>query len=300
MNVLLVILMFPLAIWYFSREARQEGALTQRWDVPAKDSPGFSGLISHERVKDPPVQRKRALFGDVREIAGLKALDEGIRQAVEKGRPVLFLPGNHDMDDLQTVAGMNILGEVARKTAPFEVPLLCPMARPFAMTVAQDVVRSAYQSKGFADHFHAEHIQFLTQDQFGYAAGVSGIMVRELPGACFFFGNFGAEALILAETGNSVGAFQVAGTADTQQIPFFLVACDHTLIGEELFAASALLSRHPVELGTLRAQDLAKMIVIFLILVGSLLVTLKQASLGNDGGMVTSLTERYFSLFTTK
>ena len=54
-------------------------------------------------------------------------------------------------------------------------------------------------------------------------------------------GAFYAESLILAETGNSVGAIQIAGTAMPTQLPFFVAACDFTLIGEEFFAASAYL-----------------------------------------------------------
>jgi len=38
-------------------------------------------------------------------------------------------------------------------------------------------------------------------------------MLREKPAACFYQGKFYAESLILAETGNSIGAIQIAGTA---------------------------------------------------------------------------------------
>ncbi|MFM8697698.1 MAG: DUF6754 domain-containing protein [Phycisphaerales bacterium] len=47
-------------------------------------------------------------------------------------------------------------------------------------------------------------------------------------------------------------------TAETAQLPFFVAACDYTLIGEEFFAASAYLSGEPDQLGTLLGQDLAK------------------------------------------
>ena len=35
-------------------------------------------------------------------------------------------------------------------------------------------------------------------------------------------GKFYAESLLLAETGNSIGAIQIAGTASQSQIPFLL------------------------------------------------------------------------------
>jgi len=68
-------------------------------------------------------------------------------------------------------------------------------------------------------------------------------MLREKPATNLFFGTFEAESLILAETGNSIGAIQIAGTDSSIQMSFFVVACDYVLIGEELFAASGYLSQ---------------------------------------------------------
>jgi len=99
-------------------------------------------------------------------------------------------------------------------------------------------------------------------------------MVREKPATVFLLGAFFAESLILAETGNSIGAIQIAGTVRPAQLPFFIAACDFTLIGEELFAASAYLSGEPKQLGSLKGQDVGKMIAMIVILIGVLAVTL--------------------------
>jgi hypothetical protein len=104
-------------------------------------------------------------------------------------------------------------------------------------------------------------------------AFLTGKMVREKPAACFYLGAFYAESLMLAETGNSIGAIQIAGTAEPAQLPFFVAACDYTLIGEEFFAASAYLSGDPDQLGSLQGQDLGKLVVGTLLVVGSLLAT---------------------------
>jgi hypothetical protein len=97
-------------------------------------------------------------------------------------------------------------------------------------------------------------------------------MLRRKPATIFYQGAFFAESLILAETGNSIGAIQIAGTAMPAQLPFFVAACDYTLIGEELFAASAYLSKEPKLLGSLKGQDIGgklvflSLAVIFIIL----------------------------------
>lgn len=219
-------------------------------------------------------KRGRDLY--VRRIAGLNAVEDAVGRATEMGRPVLYIPGIMDMDDIQTIASMVILGRVARKAAEYGSSLLVPTCRSVVMSVSQEVVKEAYLQTGRPDAFRRENITYLTDDQFGYAAGVDGMMVRQKPAAIFLLGTFYAESLILAETGKSVGAIQIAGTAMVSQIPFFIAACDYTLIGEELYAASAYLSREPKLLGSLKGQDAAKLVIMIMLVAGVLGASIGQ------------------------
>jgi hypothetical protein len=135
------------------------------------------------------------------------------------------------------------------------------------------MVKEAYAKAGRPDAYHEDQVHYLTDDQFGYAAAIDGMMVREEPATVFYMGAFYAESLILAETGNSIGAIQIAGTGMPAQLPFFVAACDYTLIGEELFAASAYLSREPKLLGSLKGQDIGKAVILVAIIVGIILET---------------------------
>lgn len=214
-------------------------------------------------------KKKPGLF--VRRIAGLSAVDEAIGRATEMGKPVLFVPGIMDVDDPQTLAGMSILARVAEKTALYDTPLFVPTSRSMAMSMAQQIVRESYLKVGRPDAFKPDNIRYLTDDQFGYVSAVDGIMVREKPAANFYLGTFYAESLILAETGHSTGAIQIAGTAMVDQLPFFVAACDYTLLGEELYAASAYLSKEPVQLGSLKGQDLGKVLLVAIFIAGLIL-----------------------------
>jgi len=81
------------------------------------------------------------------------------------------------------------------------------------------------------------------------------------------------ESLLFAENGNSIGAIQIAGTAEPSQLPFFVAACDYTLIGEEFFAASAYLSGERDQLGSIQGQDLGKLFAAAVIIIGCALAT---------------------------
>jgi Domain of unknown function (DUF6754) len=211
-------------------------------------------------------QARRGANLFIRRISGLAAVDEAIGRATEMGRPILYVPGLGDIDYTATIASMNILGEVAKKIAEYDTPLVVPNRWSVTYNVSKEVVREAFASEGRPDKFRDEYVRYLTEDQFGFAAAVDGIILREKPATNFFIGTFWAESLILAETGAQSGAIQIAGTDAVNQLPFFVTACDYTLMGEELYAASAYLSREPLLLGALKAQDFGKLIVLGLLL----------------------------------
>ena len=192
----------------------------------------------------------------------MKAVEEAVGRSTEMGKPVLFVPGISDMDQVETVAGVIVLGHVSKMTARYETPLNVPVSRAIVMKAAREACKESYLVEGRPDMFHEDMVHYVTDEQFAYAAGVNGIMVREKPAACVYMGKFYAESLILAETGNSIGAIQIAGTASQSQIPFFVTACDYTLMGEEFFAASAYLSKEPELIAGITAQDIIKVLLI--------------------------------------
>jgi len=210
----------------------------------------------------------------VRRIPGIDAIEEAIGRATEMGRSVLYVPGILDIDDIQTVAGLVILENVARLTAKYQTPITVPVTYPIPFTIAEEMVKSGYLHAGRPEAYDPNSVRFVSPEQFAYTAAVGGIMLREKPAAHIFMGAFYAESLLLAETGFSTGAIQVAGTANVHQLPFFVVACDYTLIGEELYAASAYLSKEPKLVGGLKGADLMKIVIIAAVLVGCVLETM--------------------------
>jgi hypothetical protein len=217
----------------------------------------------------------------IRKIAGMEAVDEAVGRATEMGRKIFYVPGIGDMDNMMTIAAMTIMGRVAELAAQYETYLDVPVCRSMVMVTAREIVKEAHSKAGRPDSYKDDQVHYLTDDQFGYAAAVDGMFVREKPATVFFMGQFYAESLILAETGNSIGAIQIAGTAMPSQLPFFVAACDYTLIGEELFAASAYLSNEPKLLGSLKGQDVGKGVILIALLIGLILETFGIFQLSN-------------------
>lgn len=224
----------------------------------------------------------------IRKIPGLEAIDEAVGRSTELGRPILYIMGLGFISDIPTVASLAILKRVAYKAAEYDADVIVPCYDPIVMVAAQETVKEGYLEAGRPDLYKESNIYYLTSDQFGYAAGVDGIIMRQRPGAIFLQGYFYAESLILAETGHSVGAIQISGTTAVTQLPFFIASTDYTLIGEEMYAASAYLSRDALTLGTIKGEDYVKMIFVVIILIGALIETF-------GGG--SNFLKEFFSMF---
>ena|SRR5437867_2827584 len=233
----------------------------------------------------------------IRRIAGLDALEEAIGRATEMGKPILFSPGVHDMDDVQTIAAITILAHVARKAAAYETNLLVPNRHSLVMTTGRETVKESYLAAGRPDSYREDDIFYISDEHFGYVAGVTAMIVRERPATCLYLGASGAESILFAETGNSIGAIQIGGTAEPAQLPFFVAACDYTLIGEELFAASAYLSGEPHQIGSLKGHDAGKALALCGIVAGSLLTTFASLS---GWPLLSEVSEGLRSLFMNR
>jgi hypothetical protein len=213
----------------------------------------------------------------LRRLAGVDAIDEAIGRSVEMGKPIVCSHGIATLRDAttgpQTIAGLSVLSYVARKAAEVGARLIVPVRQTEVWPVAADVVETAYKLAGKGADFKVEDIQFLSSDQFGYSSNYMGLLMREKPGANIMVGAYWAESMQLAETGSRAGAMQISGTAQTSQIPFFLVATDYCLIGEEVYSAGAYLSGDPQLIGSLAGQDVGRIIATILVVVGELLMT---------------------------
>ena len=251
-----------------------------------KNSPGIwllialvAGVAVMMFVFTAQVRRGKEI--KIRRIPGIDAIEEGIGRATEMGKPVLYVPGIDSLEDIQTIASMLILGEVSKTIAEYQTDVIVSCCVPIVREVADEVVRAGYFRGGQPDAYDPTSVRFIAADQFAFCAGTNGIMYRQKPATNIYLGRFFAESLILAETGYVNQAIQIAGTAEATQLPFFIAACDYTLIGEELFAVSAYLSQDARLVSSLKASDWVKVAALALLIVGVVDATLGWSAMSN-------------------
>ena len=217
---------------------------------------------------------KKGYRFNIRPIPGLEQMEEAVGRATEMGRPSLFCTGVSDTAHPELYASMPILNKIATVSARYRNRLLIPVCMERTLTLLQTTYEEACKSIGELRAFNPTDVRFFPGGQVYFAAASMGYMLKERPAACFYFGYYELESLLLSETGQVVGAMQIAGTSQLFQIPFFIAACDYVIIGEEFFAVSASISGDPKLSGSLYGQDMVKVIVIVSVVVAAVLASI--------------------------
>jgi hypothetical protein len=173
------------------------------------------------------------------------------------------------------------------------VRLLVVTPDAVAVPIVTNIIREAYRSENKIEHFSQDNVRFLPGGQFPFAVAAMGWMRRERVAASLLFGSFYAESLMLSETGQQLGAIQIAGTPQPLQIPFLVTTCDYVLIVEEYLAAHAYLMREPVHVASIRTQDIMKALMVFVVVLGIAAATLLAAGVV-DFNWVEEGIEKFF------
>ncbi len=217
----------------------------------------------------------------VRKIGGIDAIDEVVGRSVELGRPISFTSGLAGVGPV-FYACLGVLRHIARKVARLNAKLFVPCSDPEVLVLSDVTVQNAYKKEKRFANYDLNTVRYLSSSQFAFSSGYIGLIQRENVGGAFLFGTYAAESLVLASAGQQIGAMQVAATTSNEQIPFFVTTCDHTLIGEELFAAGAYLSKDPIQTGSLRTQDIIKVFLLTLIFTGTCISTFISATISSN------------------
>lgn len=208
----------------------------------------------------------------IRTIEGLDAIEEAVGRAVEMGRPVHDCPGGCGFDSQyaqQTVAAIGIIGHVAKLCASRGADLKVSVNVAHTLPAVEEMIRTSYLSEGQIEQYSPEMVRFLPNQNalFSYCMGM---FEREKIAANIMVGAYFWEAIVLAEHGGSVGAMQIGGTARQSQLPAFVASCDYLIIGDEMFAANAYITKDEQQISNIAGQDIVRIIILAIMILGTL------------------------------
>jgi len=221
------------------------------------------------------IRRERLPF--IRRPAALDAIEEGIGRATEMGRPAIYTYGlSRGMFSYYTVAALSILRYVARMCAATETKLIVPTGgdeQSYAVRpVALEIIQNACREAGKPELFNADDVPFFSGMQFAYGMSTVGLLLSESPGFFMMSGNYGADIMMMAETGMNVGAMTITTTTSLSYAACMAGVSDYMMLGEETPAAGAYLSKDVGQIASLRNGDIFKIASILVVIVGSIIL----------------------------
>ena len=212
-----------------------------------------------------------------RRLPALEKLRNLIVLAAESGKVVHLSLGSSGLAGEHTAivsTGLAILRYLADQGVSLQNPPIVTVADPTVMIAAQDVLYRTHERGGLTQSYRSTAVQMIASDPAAYAVGAQDMLNNQDVMGNVMVGNFGQEYLLLGEPGAQRGIVQVVGSDAIAAQPFMAATSDDALLGEEVFAASAYLSDRPVHAASLRLQDLLRVLVAILIVIGVLFATL--------------------------
>ena len=218
---------------------------------------------------------KKGKAPQIRRITAMDAIDEAVGRATEEGRPVHFTSGYayatlSSEQGPQVLASIGILSHVAALCARFDVPIIYNTCIADSLPLVEETLRAAYRNEGKPESYDPKSIRY-QPEQSPYVAAVLATLQRERPAVNMMIGGLYYESVVMGEAGNMIGATQIGGTANIHQMPFIIATCDYAMIGEEIFAASAYVTKDPLVTSGIAAGDWTKGLLILLTILGAVM-----------------------------
>jgi hypothetical protein len=206
---------------------------------------------------------------DLRPILAFNALQSVTARAIETGRCVhvsLGLGGVSGDVTADSLAGLSVLEYLSNQSAATGVPPIVTIADPTLLPLAQDVMRRPCGMEREEAAQAARHVRWVAPEPAAYAAGVVGTLGAEAVDANVMIGAFGDEYLLMGEAANRRHIIHIGGASDPNVIPFVFATADHTLMGEDMYAAGAYLAHKPWHIASLLAQDFMRWGIVLVII----------------------------------
>lgn len=209
----------------------------------------------------------------VPKFAAVEAIRDGVDRAVEMGKPVHYTCGDQaDMVGVNTpmtVASLSGLGYTAGLCAQKGARLIVSGPRTAeVMPLMQGIVYDQFKLNGKADKYDIRDIRYFGEQ---YSPGILDTFTVDGVACNISIGSSSGDALVILDSSRRHGALNIGGTARWVLQYAFAILADYMLIDEEIYAAAAVMSKNEEQIATLRGGDLAKSVVLVMLVVGVLL-----------------------------
>jgi hypothetical protein len=236
----------------------------------------FAALIG---VFSARAARRRSAPPVFRRIEAFTSLPQTVGQAVETGRRLHLSLGTGNLGNSSTpatLAGVVLLDQISAAAAVSDKPPIITTADGATMLLAQDTLRNVYARQNALSRYDPYSSQVAGLTPISYGAAQTTLQKDEAVAGTILIGSIGSEAVLLTEAAQRQGVTTVAGSDDPAAQAMLFATADHPLIGEDLFAGGAYVGAAPSHMGSLQAQDVIRLLIGGVIVLGVILRTVSD------------------------
>jgi hypothetical protein len=219
----------------------------------------------------------------IRRIPGVDMIDEALERATELDRPVHFAVGDKaelsGMMVPQVIAGLECLQHIAAHCAKLRTKLIVTLCGRSGsggdmVPITNDMVRDIYVQQGVPEDFGlGDTVRYVSGERPVYHAAMQRIFVEEQVCTNIMIGPWAGSIWAVTAFGGAQGIYQITGTALLWEMPEQSCVVDYFLIGEEIYAAGAVLSGDANAQASIKVQDWVKMFIWVVTITGVLALT---------------------------
>jgi hypothetical protein len=218
------------------------------------------------------VYNKRREGRHLRDIPAFYRLQGAIEVAVEDGARIHVAIGRSEITSPQGAAamvGLSMLQRITRVASESDSPPIASTGDGTLAILAQDTIRSAYQSMGLSASFSNDLGRVTGLTPFSFAAGTMPLIIDEGVSANVLVGSFGEEAALITSAGERSQTLTLAGSDNLPGQAVLYATAHEPLVGEEIYAGGAYIGAGPMHIASLHAQDAMRWLLVVLMLGGA-------------------------------
>jgi hypothetical protein len=231
----------------------------------------------------------KALRGEklpsLRKIPAIDAISEGVGRSIETKRPVHYAMGASGGQLYSTLVSMTLtsiafLKYISKLCARLGSRLIVHMPyQAESIPLIETTAREGYLEEGKPEMFRLEDMRYYGQGSLTWSQGITSSFAQEGVGLNLEIGIFYSDCPISLEMAKIMGGMNVGGTGRWIMVYAFAMMCDYVFLGEEIYAAGAVVSENPLMLSGVVIEEVGKIFVFLLLAIGFIL-----AAIGLDVG----------------
>ena len=216
----------------------------------------------------------------LRTIPAIAAIEEGVGKSIEEDKPVHYAMGASGGQLYSTLVSMTLtafafLKFLSSMCARLGARLIVHMPyQTESLPMIEAMARDGYIAEGKEEEFRAEDLRYYGRGALTWTQGVTASYAQEGVGLNLSIGIFYSDCPISLEMAKIMGGMNVGGTGRWIMVYAFAMMCDYVFLGEEIYAAAAIVSQNPTMVAGIWVEELGKFFSIAMSIVGVILALL--------------------------